>query len=153
MTPAMSEPAAKGKSKEELLREEVRFYMDLVQKMMQWGITLMVSLQTALFFLRRELVDRMVTSGELQKGEQLPYWRYLAGTAFLLLAALIVSAINKRTVEQYRNYKSQLLMCSESGITDLPLAGVGSRLKYLFFAFPVFDLLIRLYFTVQIHFK
>src|ERR1035437_9212384 len=116
---------ARGKPKEELLREEVRFWMDSMQKMMQWGVTLLIGLQTALFFLRRELSDRYIAAGELKVGQQLPYGRYLIGTGFLTLAAAIVWAVNRRSVQQYRNYKSQLLTNNESRINDEAPGGVA----------------------------
>jgi hypothetical protein len=38
------------KSKEELLSEETRAAADLASRFLQWGVTLMISIQTALFF-------------------------------------------------------------------------------------------------------
>jgi hypothetical protein len=139
-----------GKSKEEMLREEVRFYIDQLQKLGQWGVTVMVSLQTALFFLRHELIDSAVAAGTLQKGQSLPWGRHLIGTAFLTFAALIVSAFSKRAAEQYRYYKKQLLSGSESGISDQSTRGTNNWIIYLYLGFPVLDVLIRLYITVSI---
>jgi hypothetical protein len=50
---------SKGKSKEEMLREEVRFWADLQQKYMQWALTVMISLQTAIFFVDATLSKPM----------------------------------------------------------------------------------------------
>jgi hypothetical protein len=155
LSPALSAPVTppKGKSKEELLREEVRFYLDSMQKMMQWGVTLMISLQTAFLFLRREITQGLIESGELARGASLPYRRYLIGTGFLLLAAFVVWIINNRSIEQYRHYKNQLRGNNESGITDLPTSGVAKWLQYLYFAFPVADLLIRVYISIEVNIK
>jgi hypothetical protein len=142
--------APKGKPKEELLREEVRFYVDQLQKLTQWGVTVMVSLQTALFFIRRELIDTYVAAGILHKGESLPWARYLVGTSFLAFAAFIVSLFTARAAVQYRHYKEQLVKGSASGIIDKPTSGVTNWVIYLYFAFPVIDVLIRIYITVTI---
>src|ERR1035438_4589491 len=122
MSPA---PTTAGKSKEELLRDETRFWMDSLLKQMQWGLTLLVSIETALVFIRRELINSFVAAGTLKEGEGLPYHRYLVGTAFLLVAATILWALTNRTVQQYRHYKHQVIECSKSGIKDLPTTGIS----------------------------
>jgi hypothetical protein len=142
-------PVQKGKSKEELLREEVRFWMDITIKMMQWGLTLMATLQTAIVFLRREFLNTYIATGLLKPGEELPYKRYLMGTVFLGVAALILWALTNRSNQQYRHYKVQLIRSSESGIDDKPPSGIGKYLMYLFFAFPVLDLIFKVW-TVEI---
>src|ERR1017187_9645041 len=124
-----------SKSKEEYLREEVRFYLDQMVKLMQWGVTLLVSIQTALFFLRRWLLEGYVESGQVQRGGNIPWGRYLIGTAFLTFAALVVHVFGKRATEQYRHYKNQLLTSSESGINDQTTRGTSRWISYLYFAF------------------
>lgn len=134
-----------SKSKEELLREETHFFADLNQKYNQWALTVMVSLQTAIFFVRRELVQTYVDAGLLKKGNELFYRRYLIGTVFLLVAAYVFHRFSRRAAEQYRYYKSQLAASNESGIKDMPVTGMAGWTSYLYFAFPVFDLLSRLW--------
>jgi hypothetical protein len=137
------------KSKEEILRDEVHFYSDMNQKYVQWGLTVMVSIQTAIFFLRRELLQTYVDAGLLQKGQELFYRRYLIGTAFLLLAAYVLHRFSRRVTEQYRHYKEQLLQNNESGVRDKPTTGVSKWTTYLYFAFPAFDVLSRLWIDVS----
>src|ERR1700733_14184083 len=134
-----------GKSKEELLREEVRFYAELQQKYVQWALTLMISLETAIFFVRRDLIETYVKAGKLTQGDELPYFRYLLGTGFLLFCAYVLWKFTNRVNEQYRHYKSQLLNSSESGIDDNPTTGVSNWMRYLYFAFPAYDLGVRLW--------
>jgi hypothetical protein len=136
---------AGGKSKEQMLREEVRFYVDIVQKYMQWGLTLLVTLQTAIFFVRRDLAQTYVDAGILRKGQELPYYRYLIGTFFLLLLAFILWRFTNRATEQYRHYKTQLVASADSGINDQSTSGVSNWARYLYFAFPVYDLAVRLW--------
>jgi len=131
-----------SKSKEELLRDEVHFYADMNQKYVQWGLTVMVSIQTAIFFVRRELTLTYIDAGLLKKGEELFYRRYLIGTVFLLMGAYVLHRFSRRVAEQYRHYKSQLsAAAAESGILDMPTTGVSNWTMYLYFAFPVFDIL------------
>jgi hypothetical protein len=148
----MSTPnLSKGKSKEELLREEVRFWADMQQKYMQWALTVMISLQTAIFFVRRDLVITYVDAGILKKGQELMYSRYLIGTGFLLLCAAVLWRFSSRVNVQYRFYKEQLIHSSESGIKDNPTTGMSGWVRYLYFAFPVFDLFVRIWIDFEIH--
>jgi hypothetical protein len=138
------------KSKEEMLREEVRFYVDIMQRMMQWGLTLLVSLQTALFFLRRQMIETYVDAGIIHKGDNLPWGRYLIGSTFLLIAATVLWIFGRRATQQYRLYKNQLVEANESGIKDQPTKGTSRWSTALYFAFPLFDVAIRLYVSIQV---
>jgi hypothetical protein len=140
----MSNPSPpKGKPKEDLLREKVRYWMDSLIKQMQWGLTLMVSIQTALVFIRRDLLSTFVAGGLLKVGEELPYHRYLVGTVFLGVAATILWALTNRSAKQYRHYKKQLLECEEkSGIVDQPPTGISKWIGVFYFAFPVLDIAV-----------
>src|SRR5579871_948875 len=136
-------PAPSRKSKEELLSEEVRAFSDLSSRNLQWGVTLMISLQTALFFVRHEIVATYVEAGKLPKGSELPLDRYLIATGFLCFVAGILAVFTTRITKQYRHYKSQLIASRESGITDLPIKKTGRWAYFLYFAFPVIDILVR----------
>jgi hypothetical protein len=152
MAPApASKGKSKGKSKEEMLRDEVRFYADMMQKYLQWGLTVMVSLQTAMFFVRRDLSQTYVDAGILKKGQELPYFRYVVGTVFLLGCALVLRRFTNRVAEQYRHYKTQLVTSSESGIDDKSTTGMSKWGGYLFFAFPLYDILVRLWVEISFH--
>jgi hypothetical protein len=150
MTPTPA-PAPKGKSKEEMLREEVRFYSDMMQKYLQWGLTVMVSVQTAIFFVRRDLVQTYIDAGVIKKGQELPYYRYIVGTIFILGCALVLSKFNARVANQYRHYKRQLVSAADSGIDDQPITGMSKWGGYLFFAFPIYDILVRLWVEIKFH--
>jgi hypothetical protein len=140
------------KSKEELLREEVHFYAALTQRYIQWGLTVMVSLETAIFFVRRDLIQSAIDAGTLAKGQELPYFRYLVGTGFLALCAIVLWKVVARSTEQYRHYKEQLVKASVSGINDKTTGGVTFWMRYVFFAFPIYDLGVRIAVSIHIHF-
>jgi len=132
------------KSKEELLSEEVRTYAELATRTLQWGVTLMISVQTALFFVRHEIVAADIDANKLPKGSELPMGRYIIGTVFLIFLALVLSKLTARVLTQYRHYKSQLSECRESGVTDLPIQHAGRWAYALYFAFPVIDIGVRI---------
>ena len=128
--------------------------MKILTKQMQWGLTLMVSIQTALVFIRRELLNSFITGGVLKAGDELPYPRYLIGTTFLAFAAAILWALTNRSAAQYRHYKKQLFECQDSGIEDMPTSGITKWIGYFYFAFPALDVAFRVWieFTgIKIH--
>lgn len=142
------EPTPSRQSKEELLSEEVRAATTSMMNILQWGLTVMVSFQTALFFIRREVLSADIEAGRLAKGSQLPFGRSLLGTLFLFGLAMIFSRLSARMAEQYRHYKAQLTANRESGITDLPIQYTSRWVYPLFFFFPILDVLSRLYIDI-----
>jgi hypothetical protein len=142
-----------AKSREELLSEETRAAAENASHFLQWGVTLMVSLQTALYFVRRDAANALIESGQLAKGSEVPIERYFLGTGFLIFIAIVLSMLNARATAQYRNYKVQLIQCRESGVKDLEIRYTG-RWAYLLYAiFPVIDILARAWIDISIHFN
>ena len=142
------------KSKEELLSEEARAAGDISLRTIQWGVTLMVSLLTALFFVRQQVLQRSIDAHELSIGSEVPATRYYMGTVFLFGMALILAKLTARTLEQYRNYKTQLMACrtKDNGVKDLPIKYTGRWAYILYFVFPIVDVLARVYIvSIQIH--
>lgn len=140
------------KTQEELLSEEVRAASDTGSRMLQWGVTLMITLQTALFFVRQDVVNRLVGAKQLPAGSEVPLQRYFMGTAFLMLIAFILAKLTARSLHQYRHYKEQLIKCRTSGVSDLPIKHTGRWAYVLYFIFPLVDLLSRGYISIQVHF-
>lgn len=139
-----------AKSKEELLSEETRAAAEGATRMLQWGVTLMVSLETALFFVRQAAANSLIEAGKLPKGAQVPLGRYLLGTAFLVFIATVLSKFTARSTAQYRNYKTQLIACRESEIKDLPIRYTGRWAYLLYGAFPAIDLMARIWISFSI---
>jgi len=112
-----------GELKEKYLREEIRALRESTIRIMQWGVTLLVSLQTALFFVRQELLTRYLDVHHLTKdsGVRLPIAMYLIGTVFLLMVAFIVQQTVRTIALRFVHYQKQLNeMDRQSGITELP---------------------------------
>jgi hypothetical protein len=140
-----------AKSREELLSEETRAAADCSSRFLQWGVTLMVSLQTALYFVRRDAANTLIEAGQLGKGSEVPLARYFLGTGFLIFVAVVLSMFTARANAQYRNYKNQLIQCRQQGvgITDLTIRYTGRWAYGLYAAFPIIDILARMW----IHFS
>jgi hypothetical protein len=134
---------------EEMLRNEVRNYQQLLLRLLQWGVTLIASLQTAVFFIRREMLAALIEANKLPKGTlSLPWKGHLIGTLFVCVAALMFSYLTVRTVLGAQYYREQLKDFSFSGIKDLPIADHRGRRKFIriaiigmFWVFPVLDTL------------
>lgn len=133
------------KEKEHLLWEEIRAIRDIALKMLQWGVTALASLQTALFFLRKDVYERMLAAGEISPGQHLPMGLYFRGTAFLLMVAVIFAYLLFLTGNRYRKIRVQLVAINIYGIEHGPVSKSARWVVFLVFgAFPILDVLIRL---------
>jgi hypothetical protein len=132
------------KEKEQLLWEELRSIRDIALKMLQWGVTALASLQTALFFLRKDVYERMLLLKELLPGQHLPWAMYLRGTLFLLMVAVIFSYLLFLTGNRYRKIRAQLVKLNVYQI-EHGQASKSARwvVLFVYFAFPVLDVIIR----------
>ena len=140
-----------SKSKEELLREEIRASQDLLFRLIQWAITVMVSVQTALYFIRKDIVAGYVAQGLLKPGAPLPWGRHIVGTLGLIIIASIFSFMTFVGVHRYRDYKDQLIEANESGIRETPRNKFSRwSIIILYFIFPLLDILIKIYFSIEI---
>ena len=71
----------------------------------------------------------------------------------MLLCAFVLWKLTNRINVQYRHYKTQLVESAESGIRDNLPTGVSDWMKYLYFAFPVYDLLVRVYIELTLRIR
>jgi hypothetical protein len=133
------------KEKENILWEELRGLRDIALKMLQWGVTALASLETALFFLRKDVAEKMLATKQLQIGEYLPLGLYFRGTIFLLMVAMIFSFLLLLTGNRYKKIRAQLVAVNLYGIQHGEV-NKSSRwvVCLVFIAFPVLDALIRL---------
>jgi len=131
--------------KERILRKEIRALHIAGMQIMQWGVTVLVSLQTALFFVRRDIISEYVSRGLLHSGEPLPWHRYIIGSVFLFVLATILARMSHRTSQRLYHYRKQLLECLPSGIEEI---GRFPELRALavgvYFVFPLLDIFLRL---------
>jgi hypothetical protein len=139
-----------AKSKEEIIREEMRAASDMMLKLCQWAVTTLIGLQTAIFFLRSSVIERMLANGELPKGEPLPWNMYLMGTFILAVVAGIFSAMTLLAGKQYRHYHLLLMANNQSGLPVPPPTNLGRILIFaLYFTFPLLDILLRTFIEIK----
>lgn len=53
------------KEKEKILWDELRNIREIGLRLLQWGVTVLATLQTAIFFFRKDLYQRMQLTGQL----------------------------------------------------------------------------------------
>lgn len=142
------------KSAEEFLRAELRSIRYIALRLCQWGVTVLISLHTAIFFLRKDIYERMLTSEELTKEQYLPWNRYILGTIVLIIVALIFSLLTAFVGSRYRFYNSQLKTHAKSGVAvPDPPKMVRWLIFGLYFIFPALDIFIRFYIRIEIGLK
>ena len=101
---------------------------DMTLRIAQWGATVLVSVQTALYFIRQHVV--MSGSFDL-------------GTKFLFFIALLFAFVADQTAaKRYHNYRKQLTSSITSGITELRARPANRLFWVLFLLFPLFDFLL-----------
>jgi Trk-type K+ transport system membrane component len=145
---------AELKEKEMLLWDEIRDLRGVALKMLQWGVTVLAALQTALFFLRKDLYERMIENQELQKGQMLPWSKYIFGTFFLTFVALLFYYLLSIVATYYRKVREELV---ENNYFNVEHGSVGKparfALAFVFLAFPILDICIRIYIQIKIGLK
>lgn len=105
----------------------------------------LASLQTALFFLRKDLYERLLVSKQIQPGNWLPLGLYLRGTAFLAMVALIFALLLVLTVNRYKKIRVQLVSLNVYGIEFGPVSKSAPwAVVLVYLAFPILDAVIRL---------
>jgi hypothetical protein len=134
---------------ERAIRKQMEGLAKRSHKMFQWGVTLLLSFETALFFVRKEASDRM----GIPAGAEYPMGRYLIGTVVLALLATILSYLTRSMFATYFYYASML----HDGPSHLPPPPrnpwVQRLLIFVYFLFPVLDFCVRLYVSLDIKFR
>ena len=140
--------------KEKILWDEIRNIREIALKLLQWGVTVLTALQTAIFFFRKDLYQRMIDSQEITRGHYIPWNRYLIGTVYLFFVATIFSYILVMVGNRYGKIRSQLVETNCYGIQH---GDANKVVRYavlmVFYAFPILDIVIRLYVSIDFGFK
>jgi hypothetical protein len=142
--------ATDGDIKQRILWAEVRAQRELIFRLCQWGVTVLITVQIAIYYIRRDILARYAQMGFTKPGEPLPLHRYLMGTSFLFLIATIFAVFTYSTAETYHHYRSQLEKSGSAGIELHKTAKSRRYILYLlYYSFPLADLFYRLYITIQ----
>ncbi|MEY2487720.1 MAG: hypothetical protein QOH39_3368 [Verrucomicrobiota bacterium] len=142
------------KTKEEIIRDEIRSFRQIAFDLCKWGVSVLAALQAAIFLIRKEVYDYLTTHGELDPKlyHYLPWDRYLIGTGALFMVASIFFIFTVILGRRYRFYHQLLEQHAESGLPIPKVRGIGRFLMAtLYFTFPALDVAVRLY--IRIHFE
>lgn len=145
----------RSKSNEEVIREELRYAGDNYMKIWQSGMTLLPTMMFALFYFRKEMVERFVTVHKIIPGQALPIDIYLIGTLFLLVVCIAFCLMLRLVGNRYQFYAILLANeCDNSLPIPIPTKWGSSVFYSTLIAFPIVDVLLFLIYQwrVQIDF-
>lgn len=133
--------------KEQTLRSEIQHCRELVISIMRWGVTVLIGMETSLWFMRMHVTEHLAKLDNLQADETIPFVRWLFGTVFMLIVACVFYAITRYVGLKLRDYRRQLLDMKGESITGIEeVQGASSTLRFtiygLYFIFPLIDLII-----------
>ena len=141
----------RAKYREQWLRTEIQTVRALTFTLIQWGVTVLVAVQTSLYYLRRDIATHLIDGGTLHKGDIIPWPRWFAGTLFLVFLAVVFSGLVRYLTEKLISYRKQLIAMnpSYSGIIEVqpPTTGWTSVTYMLFYVFPLIDQIFYLAFS------
>ena len=101
---------------EDVLRTEIRALRTTVLRVNQWGVTVLASIETALYFIRRDVLEHLRI--EKPSVSALPADHYLRGTLFLLLVAVLFFLIGMRGSVRITGYRKELKRLQVSKIAE-----------------------------------
>ncbi len=144
------------KTSEEIIREELRALTGKMMDVYKWGVSLLATMQTAFFFLRKDVYQRMLDNHELAPGTYLPWNRYLIGTGVLLVVSLIFVGFSHFLRLRFYFYVKLL---NDKSICENPVPlpptpwWIGWILTTLYFTFPIMDIVIRIVLGIEMSLK
>lgn len=121
--------------KEGVLRKELNNLAERGHRHYQFAVTLLVTLSTALFFVRKEAAER----AGLLPGEPFPFERHRWGTIVLAIVALILAFIAWAIYSSYLHFARQMPPVLVCGVRWLPRRSVRWILIATLGTFPLFD--------------
>ena len=95
-------------SHEEVIRAELRSLADSYVKIWQTAVAVFPASMLALFYLRRDLAERLISAKKLAQSEALPWDIYLLGTLFLLVMSVVFIGISHLIGNRYKYYDELL---------------------------------------------
>ena len=112
-------------------------------EILKWGVTLLVSLETAMFFIREQMAKDLGLTSILK----LPFERWIGGTLFLFVIATCCFLMSLLVSTSYRAYAAALKTLPDLAGPIVPISRWGRYLVLmLYFVFPIVDGVI--YFVV-----
>lgn len=142
----------RSKSNEEVIREELRSTADNYMKVWQSGVTLLPAMMLALYYLRKETVEKFTIANKITPGQILPLDIYLIGTLFLLVVCVAFCLMMKLVGDRYRFYVKLLESeCDNAMPIPIPTKWGRSVFYTTLIAFPVVDVLLFIIYQWRVH--
>lgn len=127
--------------REEILWEEFPNVRGQLFRTFEWGVTVLASLQTANFFLQRE----MKVALKLPEEAPLPTRGFLIGFIIITIVSIIFCYLISLVGNRFRNIRQQLIESDFYKIDHVPLSKFARSSAFtVFLAFPAVNLVIRL---------
>lgn len=123
---------------EDIIREEMNRIAERGHKHFQWSVSLLLSLETALFFVRKEAAER----AGFAPGEPFPFQRHLWGTVMIGAITWILIVIARAIYSLYEHYLQQLPKKLSTGVTRVPRRRLKPMIWMTLLLFPSFDLFV-----------
>lgn len=136
------------KSKEEMIMDELRSLRETSVQLSQWGVAVLVAMQTAIYFVRKDVWQTLLDKKLLGAGQPLPMQNYRLGTIGLLMVATIFSILTLLISRNAVHYRKQLLEDKTCLLTHRPLTRhyvAMGLICILYFLFPILDYILRIY--------
>ena len=150
---APEDPVRITKSAEELLREEIRAAKDLALRLVQWGMGLLASMETAMWFVRNEQRQAMIAAKKLAADEPLPLIIYGSDSVLLVIVALTFVYFYRGIAKRIKKYGEELKRTNQSGIQDLEVPKPSRLLVALMLmAIPIYDVGKRIVIEVSLYY-
>jgi hypothetical protein len=136
------------KIREQWLRDEVRNHRTTLFSLIQWAVTLLAGIESALYFIRRDIANAMIGK-QVVPAEVLSFAHWIYGTILITVVALAFSLLYLNLVRRYWSYREQLSAAAAlfSKMKDSALRKNLTWVILLFFwAFPIIDVAVWLTF-------
>ncbi|MFL5328674.1 MAG: hypothetical protein ACJ8C4_07140 [Gemmataceae bacterium] len=143
---------------EKCIREDIRSYRKTIIDIAKWGVTVLVTLQTATFFVREKVAQDMARAALMANNpvvnvnpvapaiETIPFRRWIVGSVLLLILAILFSLMSRIVGTQARK--------QIKGLRDVPglvlpvyepTKGARWVIYSMYFIFPLFDVILYFY--------
>jgi hypothetical protein len=130
------------KTREQWLRDEVRTHRAILFSLLQWGMALLIGIESALYFIRQGVAQGLTGQQFVIPAKVISWERWSYGTGFLALVAFLFTILTVNLLKRYASYREQLLKVAPlySKIDDSPFKKNYQWIPLLFFwAVPIID--------------
>jgi hypothetical protein len=96
------------KTREQWLREEVKNHRALLLSLLQWGMAILATVESSLYFIRRDLAQAILGKPFVIPAQAFSFWHWCFGTSVLFLIVLLFTMFYLNLLKRYTSYREQL---------------------------------------------